>query len=78
MGGYLYLADGPGEGSEDVDGDGVVAGADLDEELCKVFEFGDEVVVNFLYVEEYVLDCFNFLGLVELLEGEVHTLGVVD
>ena len=61
-----------------MNGDGVVAGADLDEELCEMFEFGDEVVVNLLDVEEDILDCFNFLGLVELLEGEVHALGVVD
>ena len=61
-----------------MNGDGVVAGADLDEELCKMFEFGDEVVVNLLDVEKDILDYFNFLGLVELFEEEVHTLRVVD
>ena len=74
----MNLADGPGEGSKDVDGDGVVAGANLDEELGEVFKFGDEVVVYFFDIEEDVLDCFYLFGLVELFEGEVHALGVVD
>jgi len=59
-------------------GDGVVPGADFNEELGEMLQLGDEVVVYLLDVEEDILDCFDLLCLVELLEGKVHALRVVD
>lgn len=52
--------------------------AEVDEQLSEGLNFGNEVVVDLLHVEEDSLGCSAFRASEEMLDTEVHSLSVVD
>lgn len=74
----MYLTDSSRNGPQDMDGNGVIPACNFDEKLCKMFELSDEVVVDLLDVKEDLFDCFYLLAFVELFQGKVHALRVID